>query len=412
MTSQRKVGVYGMFFPPIELCVEYARQCEAMGLDLITFTDQIQNNLPQSIWPEIPASAYLPRAHNFYDASLVMALAAHATSQIELFFGAIDVVREVPSKLAQKFLTLDHITRGRGIYAVGASEVKNIAQYGHSRKNSAKKLDETLQILRLLFESEGAPVHFDGEFYSMKGGVVDLAPFGGRPPRVLVATGGSPQTLRTVGRYADGLLTNLPGMCLGGPEQFAKDVQIVREGAEQAGRDPDQLRFAASVLVLMNDDPAELNRLAASPYLRWDTIVYGAVFGKDWRRFGFEHPLGDEWSYARHLKPETYSADFVRDAIAKVPMEAARDMAHMSGSAEKVAAEIDAYFDAGLDYACVIDHSTAADPSTAAEAAANLTKLISILKREEPAATKDSPRLGYLGIGGELEATSTGAKAP
>lgn len=65
MTSERKIGVYGMFFPPIEMCVEYARQCEAMGLDVITFTDQIQNNLPQSIWPEIPASAYLPRAHNF-----------------------------------------------------------------------------------------------------------------------------------------------------------------------------------------------------------------------------------------------------------------------------------------------------------------------------------------------------------
>ena len=26
MPSQRKVGVYGMFFPPIEMCVEYAKR--------------------------------------------------------------------------------------------------------------------------------------------------------------------------------------------------------------------------------------------------------------------------------------------------------------------------------------------------------------------------------------------------
>jgi hypothetical protein len=50
MASERKLGVYGMFFSPIKLCVEYARQCDLMGLDVITDTDQIQNNLPQSVW--------------------------------------------------------------------------------------------------------------------------------------------------------------------------------------------------------------------------------------------------------------------------------------------------------------------------------------------------------------------------
>lgn len=404
MRSLRKVGVYGMFFPPMDACIAYVKQCELMGLDCVTFTDQIQNNLPQAIWPEIPASAFLPKAHNFYDASIVMALAAEATNRIELFFGAVDVVREVPSKLAQKFLTIDNAAKGRAMFAVGASEAKNVVQYGHSRKGSAKKLDETLQILRKIFDSDGAPVHFDGEFYSMKGGIVDLAPYGPRPPKVLVATGGTPETLRSVGRYADGLLTNLPGMCHGGPEQFAREVTLVREGAERAGRDPDELRFAASVLVLMHDDPMVVDRLAASPYLRWDTVVYGAVRGADWRTFGFEHPLGDEWAYARHLKPESYTADFVRDTIARVPMEAARDMGHISGSVTHVAGIIDGYFDAGLDYACVIDHSAAADLSAGAAAAENLGRLVQILKgRVDTAAS--NPQLGYLGIGGDLESS-------
>jgi len=109
----------------------------------------------------------------------------------------------------------------------------------------------------------------------MKGGVFECEFYGDHPPLVLAATGGSAETLSIVGRYGDGLLTNLPGMSLGGPEKLASDIAIVRRAAEEAGRDPNELRFAASVLTLMADDETELNRLAASDIVRWNTIVYG-----------------------------------------------------------------------------------------------------------------------------------------
>ncbi len=394
MFEHAKLGVYGQFSPPLDAAVDYAVTCEQIGLDAIAFTDQISANLPNEIWPEIPAAAFWGRQHAFLDASIVMALAADKTQSIELYLGAIDVVRHSPSKLAQHFLTLDHAAKGRAFFAIGASEAKNVLMYGHGRVGSAAKFADSLAIIRALLDSGGAPVWHDGERYSMKGGVLELEPYGEHPPLVLGATGGTADVLALLGRYGDGFMTNLPGMCHGGPEQFARDRDIIRRAAEDAGRDPDRLRFAASVLVLMNDDDATLDRLAATLALRWNTIVYGAVHGAEWRQFGYEHPLGDEWGYACHLVPERMTAEEVRNAAMAVPVEAVRGMGHFTGSPEEVAAMVEPYFEAGLEYAFVVDHAALADPTEAGTSAANLARLVELL-RGRPLGESN---LGYLGV--------------
>ena len=154
---------------------------------------------------------------------------------IELYFGAIDVVRHVPSKLAQHFLTLDHVAQGRAFFAVARVRSQERAHVRTpARIGSAKKLEDSLAIIRKIFDAEGAPIWYEGERYSMKGGTVEVPPYGDRPPPVLAATGGTPEVLELVGRYSDGLLTNLPGMCHGGPEQFARDRQTIRDAAGAA----------------------------------------------------------------------------------------------------------------------------------------------------------------------------------
>lgn len=395
-----KLGVYGQFTPPLDAAVAYATTCEAMGLDALAFTDQISGNCPNAVWDELPVSKAWGRQHNFLDASIVMALAAQATSSIELYLGAIDVVRHSPSKLAQHFFTLDHAAKGRAFFALGASEAKNVLMYGHKRYGSAKKLEDSLAIIRKMFESGGAPVWYDGEQYSMKGGVFEVEPYGAEPPKVLAATGGTPETLDLVGTYADGLLTNLPGMCLGGPEQFARDRQAVCDAAERAGRDPAKLRFAASVLMLTSDDEDELERLAGSDTLRWNTIVYGAVRGGEWRNFGFEHPLGEEWGYAKNMVPERMSADEWFAATRSVPTEAVRRMAHFTGTPEDVAKQILPYVEAGLDYAFLVEHSPLADPTTVGAAAMNLSRVAEGL-RGRGLDLSGASTGGYLGIGDE-----------
>jgi len=394
-----KVGVYGQFAPPLAAAVDYSKACEAMGFDAIAFTDQISGNCPNSVWNDLTVAKAWGRQNNFLDASVVMALSAAVTQHLELYLGAIDVVRHAPSKLAQHFLTLDHAAEGRAFFAVGASEAKNVLMYGHKRFGSAKKLEDSLAIIRLLFDSEGEPVWYEGEEYSMKGGVLELEPYGPTPPKVLAATGGSPETLEIVGRYGDGLLTNLPGMSHGGPEQLSEDIAVVRDAAERAGRDPDQLRFAASVLTLMGDDDAVIDRLAATDELRWNTIVYGGVRGADWRRHGFEHPLGDDWGYAKNLVPERMSADAFRQAAAAVPIDAVKRVGHFTGSPAEVARQVEPYVQAGLDYVFLVEHAPLADPSMVAESAANLAVLTALLRDGRGLSLAGASTGGYLGVG-------------
>ncbi len=394
-----KVGVYGQFSPPLDAAVNYAISCEAMGFDAVAFTDQISGNHPNAVWQSLPVAAAWGKQHDFLDASIVMALAGAATSSVELYLGAIDVVRHSPSKLAQHFITLDHAAKGRAFFALGASEAKNVLMYGHKRYGSARKLEDSLAIIRSIYDSKGAPVWYEGEQYSMKGGVYEGEPYGDRPPRVLAATGGSPETLEVVGRYGDGLLTNLPGMSLGGPEQLAADIRTVREAAERAGRDPSELRFAASVLTLMADDEAEVDRLASTDILRWNTIVYGAVRGSDWRRFGHTHPLGDDWGYAKNLVPERMTPESFYEAARAVPLDAVKRFGHFSGSPKEVAALIVPYVEAGLDYVFVVDHAPLADPAATGPAAANLAELTALLRGGRGLSLAGSGSVGYLGIG-------------
>src|SRR5262249_39239589 len=123
-----------------------------MGLDCVAFTDQIQGNVPREVWKTLPQAPFIPKQHAFLDASVVMTLAANATKNIELFLGAIDVVRHSPSKLVQHFLTLDHVAKGRAFFALGGSEAKNVLQFGHSRIGSTKKFQDALAITRLMLD--------------------------------------------------------------------------------------------------------------------------------------------------------------------------------------------------------------------------------------------------------------------
>jgi phthiodiolone/phenolphthiodiolone dimycocerosates ketoreductase len=396
--AELKCGIYGQFVPPLDAAVRYAVTCEEMGLDAVAFTDQIQGNVPRALWKDLPHAQFLRKQHAFLDASVVMTLAAAATHEIELFLGAIDAVRHSPSKLAQHFLTLDHVAKGRAWFALGGSEAKNVVQFGHSRIGSGKKFEDALAIVRLMLDHVGEPVWYQGEAYAMKGGLQELGPHGDRAPLVLAATGGGPEVLALVGKHSDGLLTNLPGMCPGGPEQFAADRRRIREEAEKAGRDPDRLRFAASVLVLMQDDPEEIRRLAGTFVMRWNTIVYGAIHGAQWKRFGFTHPLGEEWAYPRHLVPERMAPEEVMRAADAVPIEAVCRMGHFTGTAEAVADQILPYAEAGLDYAFIVDYAPYADPSIASASAANLDRLV---KRLRAGRGITRATMGWLGLGAE-----------
>ena len=113
------------------------------------------------------------------------------------------------------------------------------------------------------------------------------------------------------------------------------------------------------------------------------TMMTGKERGYMWKDAGFEHPLGDEFGYARKLRPEQIEPEVINAAIDKVPVEAVMQIGFHTGSVDQIAEELQAFVEAGLDYIGIVDYGLWVDHSIAEESAENHKKLISILQGTE-----------------------------
>jgi phthiodiolone/phenolphthiodiolone dimycocerosates ketoreductase len=170
----------------------------------IWLPDHMVSFWPDSIWtPEFTDLAITsPSPHRHLDALAVAGAVAVLTKNVPIATSVVDTVRRHPSLLAQTALTLDHLARGRFILGVGSGETENTVPYGFDFSKSVSRFEESLKVIRLLWESDG-PVDFTGHFYQLHHARLDTEPFEGRFPRIWVGCSG-PRMLEITGRYADG----------------------------------------------------------------------------------------------------------------------------------------------------------------------------------------------------------------
>lgn len=116
----------------------------------------------------------------------------------------------------------------------------------------------------------------------------DLGPYGDTPPPFWLA-GGSPANLELAGTVADGWMTAAPGHTEDDPQQFIDKVQIMRQHAERAGRDPDAISIGLLIFLVVDDDEAACDKLRDHPFLRWNTLAYTPTTAT-FKKWGFEHP--------------------------------------------------------------------------------------------------------------------------
>ena len=391
-----KIGVYGGSFVPVRDSLNQAIACEQLGLDVVAYTDQISGNIPNEAFYELEIAKMWKHQHGFLDALMLAGVVAAQTEKIRLTIAAIDTLRNSPTRLAQQILTLDHLSGGRATVALGVSEAKNALQYGHSRVGATAKFYDASRIIRAILDRPGEPILYNGEKYSMKGGIIDLPQYGENTARIYAACGSSSDNIDIVGECYDGMMTVIPSFCQGGPEQVADDIVKVRAAAERHGRDPEKLGFTAVAMVLMHDDPEVIERVAATDYMRWNAYIYGCARGSDWDQHGFTHPAGPDYGYARHLVPERMTKDEWYTEARKVSPQAVSDVAHVSGTAEEVADRLKAYVEAGVDELILLDHAPAGDLSLAMDSAANMGRLVAALRGTQ----SDGPPagIGYVGL--------------
>lgn len=343
MANKIHFGLGGVFMPPAELNAQACVSYEQRGLDFVAWWDQLCMTFPRSIWtPDIVPAAAVYDIDCYLDAFALMTQAAMLTERIKLGIVATDCLRRAPNVLAQSFLTINHIAKGRAFFTLGAGEIKQFAPYSLPRNKPFAHMEEAIKIIRMLWESN-RPVSYDGPIWQLKNAILAFQPYEGKMPPLLVA-GGPGRGIEIAGKHADGWITFLPPS--GSPEWYAEQVQVVKRHATEAGRDPDELLFGAALCCVIAPTEEKVDEATQNLALRWDAAAL--VPGPDaWARFGMKNPLGD-WSYPRDLVPMDWAREDALAIAKKVPPEMVRKL-RFSGTPQSVADQLQPYIDAGLN---------------------------------------------------------------
>ena len=161
-----------------------------------------------------------------------------------------------PGHTAKLATTLDHISNGRAILAIGGAwferehEAHGI-DFGASVGERLDRLDEAVMLMRRLLDGE--TIDHAGRFYTFKDAVHAPPPIQAHLP-ILIGGSGPKKTLRTAAAYADAWNTS------GTPDEFAARDAILVAHCADVGRDPALIERTVSFPIIIRDDPADADR--------------------------------------------------------------------------------------------------------------------------------------------------------
>jgi coenzyme F420-dependent glucose-6-phosphate dehydrogenase len=216
--------------------LEYTRQAEAHGLELVATSDHFQ--------PWRHRGGHSPAALPWLGAAAV------ATEKAVIGTSVLTpTLRYEPAIVAQAFATLGCLAPGRVFLGVGTGEAMNETPATGAefpgRKERRLRMAEAITLIRRLWREER--VDFEGEYYKTSQATIYDRPAEEVP--IYVAASG-PLAAKLAGRAGDGFI------CTSGkdPQLYLDLLEKVQEGAEQAGRDHAGIRRMIEIKVSYDRD--------------------------------------------------------------------------------------------------------------------------------------------------------------
>jgi FMN-dependent oxidoreductase (nitrilotriacetate monooxygenase family) len=264
--SWRMPGVDPTSYASFDAKVRHARAAERGKLQFLFLPDG-----PSSVGD----IAHEPPHFNL-DVMLTLAAVARETSRIGLVATGSTTFNE-PFNLARQFKALDVMSRGRaGWNAVTSSGEDVAANYGARLPSSADRYGrahEVIELVQALWGSWGqdawthdqetgqfadatqiAPINRSGHFVASRGPLHIPPSEQGQP--VVFHAGGSPNGHALAGRYASALIGAVFTI-----EDALAQRKALRDSAERAGRNPDEIKFFAGLMTtIASDKRAALDR--------------------------------------------------------------------------------------------------------------------------------------------------------
>ena len=369
---------------PASMTLELAKALRETGLiDYLHGWDQLGGWWPSGLWsPEFtPMAEVSPDASSFpnWVSMLSAAVAAAPGSGTAM---AMDSIRRGPADTWQMMLTMANLTEGKAQFHMGAGEIQNTKPFGWKRTTGFKRYEDLFRIFKLFWESD-EPIDFEGNIWKLDRAEIGFAkPF---KPQIW-GLGGGPKIIDVATSYGDGFGTLCPQVAHS-PERVNEMVSTFREQLERKGRDPDQFTFGIYVSMALHEDDDVIDAGLDNPLLRWMTATIGRVTMSDWDQVGIEPPFPRDWHYSMDLVPLHVSKEEALEIASRVTPEMT-DRAFFRGTPTKVAADLQAYIDAGASWISIIDLlPSVLDPAEGEKAMGRTLELAALLKGANGGAT-------------------------
>ncbi len=345
-----------------------------LGAEALWVPDHFMGFCPKWIWkPDIlPAAKVVHSMDALFDPVPLLTMAAIKHKKIWLGTSVTEPIRRHPMSLAQTFVTLDHISRGRAILGIGNGLRENTEPYGLPCDKRVARLEEAVKIIRTLWESGGEPVTFKGRFWQLRDAVFDLPLYQGKAPRLFMGAH-FPRMLRMCGRYADGWL---PGQKISG-EEYAGRLAIIGKAAAEAGRSMDDFVAGQTLLLAFGRDrQAVLDKALGNPYVAYMACGLPPAA---WSAAGLEHPMGPDFEGFLDIVPSRVSREQIDTALSRMTAELLDSLFFM-GSVDDIAEQAEPLARAGCRH-FIVANMGGAFSGEGAKDFLHTARLFRVLKR-------------------------------
>ncbi|HEY7484937.1 MAG TPA: TIGR03619 family F420-dependent LLM class oxidoreductase [Streptosporangiaceae bacterium] len=213
--------------------VRVARRAEELGYHSLWTLQRLVN----------PASSADETYRNVSDPGITLAYLAGFTTRIRLGVAVLNMPFFSPALLAKQAITLDHVSAGRLDLGLGIGWMREeYAAVGVPYERRGARAEDFLAALNSLFTDDVSD--YKGPFYELPSVRLDPKPVQ-RPRPPIILGGMSTPALRRAGRLADGWVSSSRADLTA----MGAAIDVVKEAAVEAGRDPAALRFVCRGVV-------------------------------------------------------------------------------------------------------------------------------------------------------------------
>ena len=256
MSVKIGIGFGGWPFPtqdPDELW-QYVESCEALDIDSLWLSDRIVSEV-MNVEPMIALSFIAAKTKKLKFGTSVLALPLRN-----------------PTVLAKEIATLDFLSGGRVLPAVGlgTEDEREFEATGSPKRQRGGRTDEAIEVMKLLWSQDH--VTFHGKYFTLNDVTIQPKPVQKSLPPMWIG-GRSEAAIRRTARIGDGWLVSQAT-----PDEVAKGVAKIKVMAQEHGNEIEDDHYGVLFSFFIADTPEEAARQAAPYMLRRRTDVEYAEF--------------------------------------------------------------------------------------------------------------------------------------